>query len=78
MTYAQNEELKCPFIGHVSGARKKEHFDFNLIVFPDSASTWEKKIVPATHCPPSLKNTQLVNSLSNIYVLILEWKKKKI
>lgn len=77
MTYAQYEELNHPFIGHTSGVRKKKgHFDFNLNMFSDSAYNLGEKIVLATHCPFSLKNIQLVNSLSDIYILILEWKKK--
>lgn len=58
--------------------KKKGHFDFNLIMFSDSAYNLGEKIVLATYRPPSLPQeySQLVNSLSDIYVLILEWEKK--
>lgn len=62
------EEPKHPFIGHISGVRRKKgHFDFSLIVSSDSAYNVGEKIVLATHCPPSIRNIHLINSLTFMF-----------
>lgn len=62
------EEPKHPFIGHICGVRRKKgHFDFSLIVSSDSAYNVGEKIVLATHCPPSIRNIHLINSLTFMF-----------